>query len=214
VIMSSKLFLSCVLVFLVVSCAPASTPTPELQIVSVFATAATQPWLEEVYACESDGAAVQLVNDPANAEISLRIGEPGFSPDFIFQIDTEDILIVTHRESPVQNLRVEEVRNLFAEQSDLSVEVWIYASGEDVQEVFEQAVMQGRSVTSLARLATSPQHMSDILVNDKNAVVVLPRRWKAGDSRIVYTIRDMPVLALAREEPRGAIQEIIACLQK
>ena len=94
------------------------------------------------------------------------------------------------------------------------MQVWVYASGEDVQQVFEQAVMDGRSVTSLARLATNPQQMSDTLNNEPNTVGILPRHWKVGDSRFVYTIPDVPVLAIVSDEPQGAVQAIIACLQK
>ena len=205
-----KLFL--LLLFLTSCSTP--TPTPELQIVDVYATSAAQPWLGDVYDCAPDGTLIRLINDPLSADISLRIGEPDFWPVAAFQIDTEELLIVTHRQSSVQNLTVEQVRELFAGQGDPSVQVWVYAEGEDVQRVFEQAVMQGRSVTSSARLATGPQHMSDTLNNEPNTVGILPRHWKAGDSRPVYTIPDVPVLALVKEEPQGAIQGIIVCLQK
>jgi hypothetical protein len=135
-------------------------------------------------------------------------------PAPVYQIDTEEVLVVTNRQSPVQNITVDEVRELFAGQGDPSVVVWVYASGDDVQRMFEQAVMQGRSVTSLARLAVSPQHMSDTINNEPNTVGILPRHWKAGDSRFVYTIKEIPVLLVVKEEPQGAIQELIACLQK
>ena len=78
------------------------------------------------------------MDDPAAADILLRVGEPEFLDSPAYQIDTEDILIITHRQSPVQNLTLEDARALFAGQGDLSVQVWIYASGEDVQEVFDQ----------------------------------------------------------------------------
>lgn len=212
--MRINLCLLFVIVLLVVSCAPTATPTPETQIIGVYATPATQPWLPDVYACAPAGTVIRIVNDSLTADVSLRLGEPDILLTPAYQIDTEEILVVTHRQSPVQNMTVDEVRELFAGQGDLSVQVWVYASGEDVQRVFEQTVMQGRSVTSLARLATSPQHMSDSLNNEPNTVGILPRHWKAGDSRFVYAIPDVPVLAVVTEEPQGAIQALIACLQR
>ena len=212
--MRAPLFLSFVLMFLAASCAPANTPDPEVQIVSVYNTPATQPWLADIYACAQTGTVVRVTNNPNSADMSLRLGEPDYQPASVYQIDTEEILIVTHRQSPVQNMTMEEARALFAGQDDSSVTVWTYASGEDVQRVFEQAVMQGRSVTSQARMAVSPGHMSDTLNNEPNTVGILPRHWKVGDSRFVYTIPDVPMLALVNEEPQGVIQEIIACLQK
>jgi hypothetical protein len=212
--MRPKLALSFILVLLIASCAPADAPEFETQIVNVYATPSTQPWLADVFACAPEGTAIRVADDPASADVFLRLGEPDFWPASVYQIDTEEILIVTHRESQVQNMSVGEVRELFAGRGDPSVEVWGFVSGEDVQGVFEQAVMRGRSVTSLARLAVSPGHMSDTLNNEPNTVGILPRRWKAGDSRFVYTIPDVPVLALVGEEPQGVIQEIISCTQK
>ena len=107
-----------------------------------------------------------------------------------------------------------EARELFTGGGDLSVVVWVYASGEDVQGVFEQVVMDGRSITSQARLATSPQHMSDVLVNEVNSIGILPRHWKVGDVRDVFTISDVPVLALVDNEPQEVVLEILTCVQK
>jgi hypothetical protein len=196
------------------SCSPTPTSSPDPQIVNVHATPSTQPWLMDMFECAPPGAVIRVVDDPLTADISIRLGEPGFLSAPAYQIDTEEILVVTHRQSPVQNMNEAEVRELFAGQGDPSVGVWVYASGEDVQRVFEQNVMQGRSVTSLARLATSPQHMANTLNNEPNTVGILPSRWKAGDSRFVFTIPDVPVLVVAREEPQGAVQTLIACLQK
>jgi len=203
-----------VVAFFLVACTPSATPGTEVKLISIYSTPATQTWLAGAFACAPAGTVIRVVDLPASADISLRLGEPELFTSPAFQIDTEEILVVTHRQSPVQNLTVEEVRELFAGQSDPSVQVWVYAAGEDVQRVFEQAVMQGRSVISLARLAVSPQHMSDTLNNEPNTVGILPRHWKAGDTRFVYAIPDVPVLAIVKEEPRGAIQTIIACLQK
>lgn len=200
--------------FLLASCAPTTTLTPELQVVSVYATPTTQPWLADTFACVPAGTIIRVASDPFEADISLRLGEPDTLVGLAYQIDTEEILVVTHRQSSLQNMPVDEVRMLFAGQGDPSLQVWVYAWREDVQRVFEQAVMRGRIVTSLARLATGPQHMSDTLNNEPNTVGLLPRHWKAGDSRIVYTIPDVPVLAIVDEEPQGELQALIACLQK
>ena len=202
------------LLVLVASCAPTATPTPGTQIVSVYATPATQPWLPDVFACAPDGTVISVADDPVSADITLRLGEPDILATPAYQIDTEEILVVTHRQSPLQNMTADEVRELFAGQGDPSVQVWVYSSEEDVQKVFGQAVMQGRGVTSLARLATDPQHMSDTLNTEPNTVGILPRHWKAGDSRFVFTIPDVPVLAIVSDKPQDGTRAIIACLQK
>ncbi len=188
------------------SCSP-SIPSITPQLVSVYSTSAAQPWLPQLYECAGTSSVISRVDDPSAADIVLRVGEPPFLNSPAFQIDTEEILIVTHRQSPVQNLTLEEARALFAGQGDPSVQVWVYVSGEDVQEVFDRAVMAGRNVTPSARLAVNPQQMSDTLVNEANTVGILPRRWKAGDVREVFSVATVPVLAITNSEPQGVIQD-------
>lgn len=201
------------MLWLLVGCTSA-TPRATPQPVTVYSTSAAQPWLPPLYECAGSFAVVSRVDAAASADIVLRVGEPEFLGASAFQIDTEEILIVTHRQSPVQNLTLQEARALFAGQGDPSVQVWVYASGEDVQQVFDQVVMAGRGVSLSAQLAVHPQQMSDMLVDEANAVGILPRHWKAGDTREVYTVATVPVLALTDSEPQGVIQELIACLQK
>lgn len=196
------------------SCA-AGTPAPMTpEILPVYSTYAAEPWLSALYDCAGTSLILSRVDDPVAAEIVLRVGEPRALASFAYQIDTEEILIVTHRQSPIQNLTVEEARTLFGGLGDPAVQVWVYGSETDVQEVFDQFVMEGRIVTSSARVAATPQQMSDTLVNEANTVGVLPRHWKAGDIREVFSIAAVPVLALAKSEPEGRIKDLIVCMQK
>lgn len=200
--------------FIISSCTtniPSSTP----QVISVYSTAAAEPWLSELYNCarQQTSTVLSRVDEPSSAAISLRVGEPKILP-LAYQIDTEEILIVTQRQSPIQNLNLEGARALFSGQGDPSVQLWAYAAEEDVQEVFDQFVMQGRGVASSALLAANPQQMSDTLVNEPNTVGILPRHWKAGDSREVFSVATVPVLAITQNEPEGVIKELVACLQK
>lgn len=201
--------------FLLASCGTPAPQTP-LDVVSVYSTPSATPWLTDLYACAESIAVISRADDPSAADILLRIGEPQFLAGFAYQIDEEEILIVTHRQSPVQKLTLKEAQNLFAGFGDAnaSVQVWVYASGEDVFEVFDQFVMKGRSVSSSARVAVNPQQMSEVLTNESNAVGILPRHWKAGDVREVYSAAKVPVLAITPSEPQGAVNQLIGCLQK
>lgn len=201
--------------FLLASCGtPAPQTTP--QVVIVYSTSAATPWLTELYDCvaRQNNVVLSRVDDPASADILLRVSEPEFLSSFAYQIDEEEILIVTHRQSPIQNLNFDETRALFMGLGDPSVQVWIYASDEDVFGVFDQFVMEGGSVTSSAKMAVNPQQMSDTLVNQPNAVGILPRHWKVGDVRDVYSVATVPVLAITPREPQGVINQLIGCLQK
>ena len=199
------------LVFLLAACTP-STPSVQAQVVSAYATSAATPWLADLYACAEKSNVV--INISAQApDILLQVGEPETLTSPAYQIDEEELLIVTNRESPVQNLSLEEAQNLFAGQGDASVQVWGYASEADVQLVFDQLVMKGRSVTSLARMAADPQEMSDVLSSEPNSVGILPKHWKVGSVRVVYSAGVVPVLAISKQEPQNLVWELISCLQ-
>jgi hypothetical protein len=198
--------------FLISSCSPA-TPAATPEVVTVYSTSAAEPWLHELYDCAGTAPVLSRVDDPSAAQISLRVGEPRVVK-FAYQIDTEDILIVTQRQSPVNHLTLDGARALFSGQGDPSVQVWVYAPGEDVQQVFDQFVMEGRIVAPSASIAANPQQMSDTLVNMSNTVGILPRHWKVGDAREVFSAATVPVLAIPSNEPQGTIKTLIACLQK
>jgi hypothetical protein len=183
-----------------------------MERVDVYAVSAAEPWLDELFDCAADSSI--LLNISADApDITLRVGEPDALTSPAYQIDTEEILVVTHRESPLQTLTLSQVRDLFAGRGDPSVQVWVYASGEDVARAFDQLVMQGRSVTSFARLAVSPRHMSEVLNADADAVGILPRHGMAGNVREIFSAGTVPVLAITKSEPQGAVGQLIGCLQ-
>lgn len=199
------------LIFLLAACTP-STPSVQAQVVSAYATSAATPWLADLYACA--GKSNVVINISAQApDILLQVGEPETLISPAYQIGEEELLIVTNRESPVQNLSLEEAQNLFAGQGDAPVQVWGYASEADVQLVFDQLVMKGRNVTSLARMAADPQEMSDVLNSEPNSVGILPKHWKAGSVREVYSAGMVPVLAITKQAPQSLVGELISCLQ-
>ena len=193
------------------SCAPA-TPSAS-QVVDVYATASASPWLDELYAC-ADDASVMLNLTSDSPQITLRLGQPDGWAGSVFQIGSDDILIVASLQSPLPSLTLEQARTLFAGQGNPSAQVWAYASAEETQKVFEQAVMNGRNVTSFARLAVSPSHMSEVLSADANAVGILPRRWMTDQLRELFLAATVPVLALTPSEPAGSVRDLIACMQK
>ena len=207
-------FLFATLLFLA-ACTPAAAPAATPQVIRVYATPATQPWLADAYNC-AQGLQVVLsnVNDPKQADISIRMGEPDQLSSPAYQIGQDDLLVVTHRENQLQNLTVAEAQSLFSHPEPQAIQIWVFASGEDDQQVFAREVLRGQVVTSLARVAVSPQQMSDSLNQDKNGVGFLPRRWQTETLRDIFTLSKVPVLALVKSEPQGLIKALLACLQK
>jgi hypothetical protein len=201
------------LICLLSSCAPAEIQSTPSQVVNVYATSAAGPWLTKLFDCAPSSVAIRLSDSQSDFDIRLQLGEPEDLTSPAYQINVEDILIVTHRESSLENMTIDKVQGLFAGQGDPSMQVWVYSSDNDIQKVFEQAVMAGRSVTSSARLAVSPGQMSDALSADVNAVGILPS-YLIGDARFIYTIPNVPVLAITKTEPNETLKSLIACLQK
>ena len=202
----------CLLLFsaFLVSCAPAA-PAAQVELVKVYSTPAAQPWLSDLFAC-ADQYSLALEVSAESPAITLRLGEPELSVSPMYQIGEEEILIVAHRESPVQNLTLSQAQELFA-QGAPAVQVWGYASDADLQIVFDQLVMKGRPVTSSAKMAANSQQMSDLLNAEKSAVGILPKHWVAGNAREVFSAGSVPVLAVTDDGAGGAVQSMIACLQ-
>jgi phosphate transport system substrate-binding protein len=206
--------------FLMPSCSPA-TPQVTPRLVNVYVTSAAYPRVADLYACAPSSLVVGL-SDANSAEITMRLGEPSPLMMPAFKIGTEDILVVNHPEVGVGPLTLEQVQSLFSGQisnwkdvggNDLPVQVWSFSRDEDVQQVFDQAVMNGQPVTTLARLAVSSQAMSDSVGTMPGSIGFLPRRWKAGNTREALKVATVPVLIIAPTEPQGAVKDLIGCLQ-
>ncbi len=203
------------LLLLLAACTPTPEPVSPPQIIRIYATAATQSWLADAYDCaQTLQLTLSNVDDPTQAEISLRLGEPDQLSSPAYQIGQDDLLIVTHRENQIQNLTPTEAQKLFTNPESETLQLWVFASGNDVQQAFAREVLHGQAVTSLARVAVSPQQMSDSLNSDKNAIGILPRHWKSGTVREVFTIPNLPVLAQVKSDPQGSLKDLLACLQK
>jgi hypothetical protein len=212
---------------LLTSCS-SQTPTATIEPLTVQYTAASTPWLATVYNCTSanvvkaEQRAADFL-DPQSVDLTIRIGQSEELAFPAYQIGSEDILVIVNLQNPINQLIAEEVLGLFngsiqtwqeINGSDEPVQVWVFASGEDIQEIFEQFGMDNTSITSNAHLAVGPDEMSQAIANDVNAIGILPRHWKAGNVSEVFTVAAVPVLVLTGGEPRGAVEGIIACLQK
>ncbi len=197
--------------FLLSACTP--TPQPTQVMVNAYATSAATPWLAELYACaEKNNAAINISAD--SPDIFLRVGEPEMIASPVYQIDEVEILVVAHRENNLQSLTLAEVQDLFAQENPSgSAQIWVYPSAADMQRVFDQLVMQGRSVSSSAKIAVSVQNMSDVLKSDPAAIGILPRQSLTEDLREVFSAGRVPVLAVTKEEPQGMLGKLISCLQ-
>jgi len=209
------------LFLLLTACATASiSSTP--QVVTVYATSTTQPWLAELYDCAKQQSVPIRESVKESADIVLRLGQPANLSTPGFQVDSDDVLIVVNLVRSPNSLNAEQVRDLFTGQINDwgqidpskpgKVQVWVFAQGSDMQEVFAKTLV-GRAVVSNARLATSPDEMSQAIASDENAVGILSRHWKTASVADVYVTASAPVLAITPSEPQGVVKDLLACLQ-
>lgn len=223
-----RTFAFLILVCLLLPSCNSATPTVPAGPLTIQYTAAAAPWLADLYDCA--GANVVTAEqraadflDPQSVNLAIRIGQPANLTSAAYQIGSEELLVILNPQNPINSLTAEQVRELFTGQvlnwreikgSNAPVQVWVFSSGEDVQQIFEQTALGGSPVTSTARLAAGPDEMAQAIASDVNAIGLLTRHWKTGNISAVYTVASVPVLALTPAEPQGAVQELLACLQK
>ncbi len=209
------------LTFSSAGCGAAATPAPP-QIVRVQISSAASPELPRLYDCASPPLVVSL-SDPLSADISVRLGEPDRLDTPAFQIGTDEIFVVANPQPGVSALTIEQVRDVFSGivtswtevgGKDIALEVWVYDSNEDIQHIFNTTVLADRPVSTQAHLAVSLQNMSDMLAQNPGAIGILPGHWKRGTLQKLLGGVSVPVLAITKVEPQGAVKALLQCLQK
>lgn len=211
--------------FLLSSCT--SSPTPAVNILHVQYTVAARPWLSDLADCAGE-TALDLQQRPldlldlSSADLGLRLGDQNLTAP-AYQIASEDILVIVHPQNPAAPLSADEVRRLFTgtitnwEQvggENAPAEVWVFAAGEDIQQIFETAVLNGAPVTSTARLATSPEAMIQAVADNVHAIGLLTRRLKTDEVAEAFVAATVPVLITFPAEPARELANLTACLQK
>jgi hypothetical protein len=160
--------------------------------------------------------------DLTNADLAIQLGDSNVTSP-AYQLGTDELLVIVNRQNPTGLLSAGKVRALFTGQlrdwkeitgSDSPVQVWVFSSGEDVEQAFEMIALAGSPVTPAARLALTPEDMSQAIANDINAIGFLPRHWKMGNVSEVYSVAALPVLILVPSEPQDAVAALIACARK
>jgi hypothetical protein len=212
-------------------CTACASITPAASIVPlrVQYSFTTQPWLAKLNSCA--GKTVLKIElravsfqDPKSADLVLRFGQTGNLTTLAYQIGTDDLLVIVNHQNPVGELSALQVRALFTgkiqtwnsiQGIDAPVRVWVYPQGEDVQQVFEHSFLASSPVTSLAKLANSPEEMSQAVSTDPDAIGIITRGWKTQVTTDVFTVaHTLPILAITNSELDSDLAQMLACLQK
>ena len=188
-------------IFLVTACAQA-TPTATYEPIRVQYSFATQPWLANLKKCagneivESELRAADY-QETQTIDLVIRIGQSDSLTNTGYQIGTDDLMIIVNPQNPVRKFTAEQVRQIFTGQilewqgitgTNSPIQVWVFPAGEDVQQIFEKSILGGSPVTSLARLANSPEEMIRAVSKDANAIGLLTHRWNSEETTEVFTV--------------------------
>ncbi len=208
---------------LLTACAPTPADVAP-QVVTVYATTAAEGWMTEVFDCaeRTQGLLAARGFDISSADISLRIGEPARLASPAYQIGETEIAVAARAGNPATALTEAQVAGLFSGRirnweevggEDAAVQVWVYGRGDDLQAAFNGVALGGGSISSLARQATSPGAMRDAIVEDENALGILPSAWVDENLQILYQREAFPVLVVTPDEPTEAVRALLGCLQ-
>jgi hypothetical protein len=215
------------LVFVLSACGSGTTATGSAQQLNLEYSPAAAFVIPDLLACAGSNEISAVLRptdflDPQSIDMVIRLGESFDLSSPAYQIGTENILVVTNRDNPVNPLSAEQVRSLFIGRiqnwnemggDENPVQVWVFPSSEDIQLFFDESVLQGSPVTSFARVATSMDEMIRAITDDVNAVGILPGHWKSGDMETLFDAGSVPVLAILFSPPDSTLSGIITCLQ-
>jgi hypothetical protein len=217
-----------IIMFILTSCTQVS-PTATPETIRVQYSFAAQPVLGNLNTCAGKNiVSTELraagFQDLQTADLVMRVGQPDNLTNTAYQIATDNLMVIVNTQNPVTELTIEQVRGIFTGRiqtwksikgTESQIQVWVFPATEDVQEIFEESILSGSPVTSLARLANSPGEMSQAIANDPNAVGLLTTHLKAANITDAYTaVSSLPVLAITQSSPQGVLAQILACMQK
>ncbi|MEX1248088.1 MAG: substrate-binding domain-containing protein [Anaerolineales bacterium] len=206
-----------------------SSPPPAPQTLRIGLSPGAQPVSAAISVCipPSENLAVSIktgypnVVDLNDYDVYIQLGEPDKLPDFVAPLARDNIVVVLHPSNNVE-LGLEQTADLFSggvqDWAELggasgSAQLWVGPAGDEARQSFEERVLRGNPVAGWAHLAANPKDLLAVVAEDPAAAGILPMAWVDKSVAAVDLGLQLPVLALALEEPTGPARELLACLQ-
>jgi len=213
-----------IVLFFITACTPASLVNVPSQILTIYATSATEGWLAPVYDCaaEMPGMYLSRILDSASADISLRRAAQNNSEEFVYQIGEVELVVEINVANPVIALSESQMVDIYEGKirywsqvggSDAEIELWIYEQEDDLMVALSEIMLRGRSLSSLARQASNENLTRQAVSESVNALGILSRSQRSDNTRVLHTIGKYPVLMVAKTNPQGPLLALVACLQ-
>ncbi len=209
---------------LLTACSPQASELPTIQIA---VSPAAQPVSQAVARCVPNDGGVAFsieMQYPNTADIEgfdllIRLGEPT-EEGFAAQLAWEQVELIVN---PGNNVDISNVlaADLFGGRiqnwltlngEDVPVNLWAGPDSDEARQAFESDVLLG-SVSSNTHIATNPETALEAVAQDPGGVAILPAAWADETVREVNLGVEVPVIAVAADEPTGPLRELLACLQ-
>ena len=105
-----------------------------------------------------------------STDVALRWGVPGGLQQPAFELGSDHLVFIVHPENPLSQIKLEDLQAVFSGNLPLwtdacpecanlpegDIELWTYAPGDDVQDLFEETILSDTRISTGAYLAASP----------------------------------------------------------
>ena len=226
------------------ACAPASAPVevPTPQTITLQRTESLA-WLDPVLsACVPDQSGVGLLIqtqpltslDQANADLTLRWGEPAQPAGFGAVLGTDEVVVITAPGNPIASLSADQLQAVLsgsirqwvelcpdcAGLPEGDIDLFVFPADQEAQSILAADLPFNSPLSSFATLVPGPAAMLEAVAGDPSAIGILPARALDGSvKRVDITGLDQAafnrtVLAFTASEPQGALRELLSCVQQ
>jgi hypothetical protein len=176
-------------------------------------------------ALENEGIAMILrvvprqILDLEEADIVIQIGEPdlGFYGSAI-QIGWEEIILVASPDVEIDNLGVDQIKELFTSLKP-QMQIWTYSESHEINHIFVEWFLLGERESPYGQVVPNPGEMISSIQTSTNSIGYLPKSWVVNDIQTIsiYPLVDenlrQPILALVNQNPKGQVRIFLNCLQ-
>ena len=223
---------SLIAILLIAACAaPPQTPTVQPPI-RVATTISAQPFTAAATdRTANPGATFEITLAASTSDLLEQVASggvigitlflPGESALWGTPLGEEPIAVVVNPASIINNLTLAQVQDIFAGRTT-GWAVAVREDGDDSRLAFESLTETKPALTSL--VAPSPEAMLKFVAETPNGIGYLPLRWMTDSVKAVAIDGRLPtdadyklkalVVAVAKEEPRGAAREWLGRVQK
>lgn len=220
----------------VVVAPPPPTPIP----LRVAYSPVLRPWVDSLASCAQNQpqAAIFFEELPADQlnlnqyDAMLRFASESNVGEHAFVLGYDDLVIIVNNLNPVTSINNIEVRGLLEGSLGtwetlsppnaiylVSVQPFIYMPGSDLSWPAVFGDKPEFKAAQRARLVNDPGQVIDGVIEEEGGVGIVPSSWLVANLPGLKTIdgpikSKVPIIAITRSEPNGALRELLGCAGK